>query len=121
MQIEINDDRLRQFMKELIDEALKSRLRDDQFRQLVTEIIDEALNRPRSPILVAIPQAAAMIGRGVSAIYDLMGCGKIRAVKSNGRTLIAVASLHAYVKDLPEAKIAFRPKRPPEHLRRKNN
>ena len=62
-----------------------------------------------------------MIGRGVAAIYELMGAGKIRAVKSNGRTLILVASLHAYANSLPDAKIApLRRHRLPLHLRRKN-
>jgi hypothetical protein len=119
MQIEISDDQFRKFMKELIDDALKSRLLDDRFRQHVTEIIDEALNRPRSPILVSVPQAAAMIGRGVASIYQMMGAGEIRGLKSNGRTLISVASLHAYANSLPEAKIAPQPKRLPQHLRRK--
>jgi hypothetical protein len=58
------------------------------------------------PILVSIPHAAAMIGRGVNAIYDLIGGGKIRAVKSDGRTLVVVESLHQYADGLPEAKVA---------------
>jgi hypothetical protein len=36
------------------------------------------------PILCSVPQASAMIGRGTQAIYDLIGGGKIRAVKSDG-------------------------------------
>jgi hypothetical protein len=42
-----------------------------------------------------------MIGRGVSTIYELIGSGKIRAVKSDGRTLIVVESLHKYADSLP--------------------
>ena len=42
------------------------------------------------PILCSVPQASAMIGRGTQAIYELIGSGKIRAVKSDGRTLIVV-------------------------------
>jgi hypothetical protein len=120
VQIEISDDRLRQFVKEVVVEVLRARPHDDQLRQLISEIVDQALTRPRSPILVAVPQASQMLGRGVAAIYQLMGAGKIRAVKSNGRTLIPVASLHEYVKSLPEAKIAPPRKRLPQHLRRKN-
>jgi excisionase family DNA binding protein len=71
---------------------------------------------PLPPILCSIPQAAAMIGRGVTAIYELIGDGKIRAVKSRGRTLIFVASLHAYAEGLDPAKV--RPRyRKPQRLR----
>jgi hypothetical protein len=58
------------------------------------------------PILVPVKQASAMIGRGTQAIYDLIGGGKIRAVKSDGRTLIVVESLHEYAASLPPAKVA---------------
>jgi hypothetical protein len=64
------------------------------------------------PILCSIPQASAMIGRGTQAIYDLIGGGKIRAVKSDGRTLIVVQSLHEYAASLPPAKV-----RPPRNRR----
>jgi hypothetical protein len=64
------------------------------------------------PILVSIPQASAMIGRGVGAIYGLIGDGKIRAVKSNGRTLIFVDSLHEYVDKLPKANVKPRYRKP---------
>ena len=53
-----------------------------------------------------------MIGRGTQAIYDLIGGGKIRAVKSDGRTLIVVESLREYAASLPPAKV-----RPPRHRR----
>jgi hypothetical protein len=62
-----------------------------------------------------------MIGRGTQAIYDLIGGGKIRAVKSDGRTLIVVESLHKYAKGLPEAKIAPPRKRPPQRLRKSSS
>jgi hypothetical protein len=68
------------------------------------------------PILCSIPQAATMIGRGMTAIYGLIGDGKIRAVKSNGRTLIFVDSLREYANSLPKA--AVRPRyRKPQRLR----
>jgi Helix-turn-helix domain len=69
------------------------------------------------PIAVAVPQAAQMIGRCVATIYELIGSGQIKAVKSDGRTLIIVQSLHQYINSLPEAKIAPRPRRKPQHLR----
>ncbi len=69
-----------------------------------------------SPILCSIPQASAILGRGVGAIYTLIGDGKIRAVKSNGRTLIFVDSLRKYAEDLPKANV--RPRyRKPQRLR----
>lgn len=68
------------------------------------------------PILCSIPQASAIIGRGVGAIYGLIGDGKIRAVKSNGRTLIWVDSLREYANGLPKAEV--RPRyRKPQRLR----
>jgi hypothetical protein len=67
---------------------------------------------PVPPILVSIPQASAMIGRGVGAIYGLIGEGKIRAVKSNSRTLIFVASLHEYADKLPKADVKPRYRKP---------
>jgi excisionase family DNA binding protein len=70
-----------------------------------------------NPILVSIPQASQMLGRGASTIYDLIGAGKIRAVKSDGRTLVIVQSLHEYANSLPAAKVAPPRKRKPQHLR----
>lgn len=58
-----------------------------------------------TPLLVTVPQAAAMIARGVSSIYVAIGDGKIKAVKSDRRTLVVVDSLHEYVASLPAAKI----------------
>jgi hypothetical protein len=69
------------------------------------------------PILVSIPQASAMIGRGTQAIYDLIGGGRIRAVKSDGRTLIFVDSLREYAASLPPAKVAPPRKRSPQRMR----
>ena len=64
------------------------------------------------PILCSLPPASAMIGRGTQAISDLIGGGKIRAVKSDGRTLIVVESLREYAATLPPAKV-----RPPRNRR----
>jgi hypothetical protein len=58
-----------------------------------------------APILVTIPQAAAFIGRGTRFIYEAIATAKIRAVKSDKRTLVVVESLHEYVAGLPAAKI----------------
>ena len=58
-----------------------------------------------APILCRIPQAAAMIGRGTRFIYEAIATEKIRAVKSDKRTLVVVASLREYAAGLPKAKI----------------
>jgi hypothetical protein len=73
------------------------------------------------PILVALPQAAAMIGRGLTFIYTAIGDGRLRAVKSDGRTLVVVKSLHEYAASLPPAIVKPIPKRPPLSERRKRN
>jgi len=58
-------------------------------------------------LLVRIPDAAAAIGRGVTFIYEAIADGTIKAVKSDGRTLVVASSLHEYVESLPAAKIAY--------------
>jgi hypothetical protein len=69
------------------------------------------------PLLVSIKQTRGIIARGQSAIYELIGEGKIRAVKSNGRTLIDYESLVEYKKSLKPAVIAPPRRRKPQHLR----
>jgi len=59
-----------------------------------------------TPILVTVPHACAYIGRGVAALYELIGAGKVKAKKSDGRTLITYESLVEYAKTLPDANIA---------------
>jgi hypothetical protein len=82
-------------------------------------MMNEAAVKDRwmSPILCSIPAASAMIGRGTQAIYDLIGGGKIRAVKSDGRTLIVVDSLREYAATLPAAKVKPPRNRRPLRLR----
>jgi hypothetical protein len=72
-----------------------------------------------SPILCPIPVAAGMIGRTERVIYSLIGAGKIKAVKSDGRTLVVVESLHDYAASLPPAQIAPEAKRQPARIRDK--
>jgi hypothetical protein len=70
------------------------------------------------PILVSIPQGCQMIGRGVQAMYDLISTGRVKAVKSDGRTLLVVESLREYANSLPPAIIAPPRKRLPHRLRK---
>jgi hypothetical protein len=60
---------------------------------------------PIEPILCTIPQAAQIIARGESFIYEAIATRKIRAVKSDKRTLVFVDSLREYASALPPAKI----------------
>jgi hypothetical protein len=60
------------------------------------------------PILVSIPAAAAILGRGERFIYEAIATKKIKGVKSDKRTLVVLESLKAYAAALPEAKIKAR-------------
>jgi excisionase family DNA binding protein len=57
------------------------------------------------PPFVAVKQACALGGFGRSKLYELMGLGRVRAVKLGTRTLIETATLLAYLKSLPTAQI----------------
>jgi hypothetical protein len=59
-----------------------------------------------TPILVTIKDAAHMVGRGQTWVYEAIGSGKLQAVKSDRRTLVTVTSLMAYTDSLPAAKIS---------------
>jgi hypothetical protein len=76
-------------------------------------VINRRFPPPLMPgaILCTIPQAAAVIGRGTSFIYEALGDGRIEVRKSDGRTLVLVESLRAYVASLPVAKIKPTPPR----------
>lgn len=63
---------------------------------------------PISPILCTIPDAAQIIARGQSFIYEAIAANKIKAVKSDKRTLVVVDSLREYAASLPPAKIKLR-------------
>jgi hypothetical protein len=77
-----------------------------------TELYDEL-----TPLLVTIPKAAMMIGRGVTFIYAALGEGKIKGVKSDSRTLVVFESLREYAAKLPPAKIKPIAKRAPQRKR----
>jgi hypothetical protein len=60
---------------------------------------------PGQPLLVRIPDAAHMIGRGTSFVYEALGDGRLDGVKSDNRTLVTAESLRRYAASLPAAKI----------------
>jgi hypothetical protein len=70
------------------------------------------------PLLVTIQHTSQLIDRCNATVYGLIGAGRLEAVKSDGRTLVKMDSIKAYVDDLPKATIAPRLKRTPTHLRR---
>ncbi len=57
------------------------------------------------PRVVSITEAARYIGRGRSFIYDLISSGKVRALKSSGRTLPILDDLDAYLDSCPLADV----------------
>jgi hypothetical protein len=69
------------------------------------------------PILCSVPQGCQMIGIGTQGMYDLIGAGKVKAVKRGTRTLLVVDSLRAYANNLPEAKVAPPRQRKPQRQR----
>jgi hypothetical protein len=74
-----------------------------------------------TPILVSVPHACAYIGRGIAALYELIGDGKIEAKKSDGRTLIVYQSLIDYARDLPKAVVAPPRRRKFQNMRKTAN
>jgi hypothetical protein len=57
-------------------------------------------------LLCTVQQAAGLLGRGASWVYEALGDGRLEGRKSDTRTLITLASVHAYAGSLPVAKIA---------------
>jgi hypothetical protein len=75
---------------------------------------EPAVNQtPPKPILVTVKHTSIMLSRGVQAVYDLMARKKLRAVKSDGRTLIFYDSIIEYVESLNAPDV-----RPPRSNRR---
>jgi hypothetical protein len=64
----------------------------------------EAVVTELTPLLCSIPNAARLIGRGTTFIYEEISAGRIAAVKSDKRTLVVVNSLREYAANLPAAK-----------------
>jgi hypothetical protein len=62
-------------------------------------------SRALRPRVVSIDDAAAYIGRSRAFVYDLMASGRVRAVKSDSRTLPIVEDLDSYLDSLPLADV----------------
>ena len=58
-----------------------------------------------TPISYTIDDTRGVLGIGRSRIYELIGEGKLTAVKSGSRTLVLADSVRSYVASLPAADI----------------
>jgi hypothetical protein len=67
-------------------------------------VIEKSDIAPLQPLLCSIKAGEAMIGHSRRFIVDAIARGKIKAVKSNRRTLLVVQSLKDYATSLPAAK-----------------
>lgn len=63
-------------------------------------VIEKADIAPIEPLLCSIQAGTAIIGRSERFIIDAIARGKIKAVKSDRRTLLLVQSLRDYVESL---------------------
>jgi hypothetical protein len=74
-------------------------------------VIEKANIVPIEPLLCSIQAGTAIIGRSERFIIDAIARGKLKAVKSDRRTLLVVQSLKDYVAKLPPAKGTKNPPR----------
>ena len=74
-------------------------------------VIEKADIAPLEPLLCSIQAGITIIGRSERFIIDAIATGKIKAVKSDRRTLLVVQSLRDYVASLPPAKGTRNPPR----------
>src|SRR6266699_342252 len=75
------------------------------------KVIEKADVAPIEPLLCSIEAGTAIIGRSERFIIDAIARGKLRAVKSDRRTLLVVQSLKDYVDKLEAAKGTPNPSR----------
>ena len=74
-------------------------------------VIEKADIAPLEPLLCSIAAGTAIIARSEKFIIDAIAQGKIKAVKSDRRTLLVVQSLKDYAASLPAAKGTPLPRR----------
>jgi len=68
------------------------------------KVIEKADIAPIQPLLCSIEAGTVIVSRSKRFLIDAIARGLVRAVKSDRRTLLVVASLHEYVASLPPAK-----------------
>ena len=64
------------------------------------------------PLAFTIADASKVSGLGRTSIYELIGAGKLRAIKAGNRTLIPADALRAFIASLPSAQITTGQRRP---------
>jgi hypothetical protein len=74
-------------------------------------VIEKADIAVLEPLLCSIQAGTAIIGRSKRFIIDAIARGKLKAVKSDRRTLLVVESLKDYVASLPPATGTINPRR----------
>lgn len=55
------------------------------------------------PLNVTVDDTGVLLGIRKTTVYELLGKGKLEAVKCGRRTLVRVASIEAYSASLPKA------------------
>jgi hypothetical protein len=78
-------------------------------------VVEKADIAPIEPLLCSIQAGTAIIGRSERFIIDAIARGKIKAVKSDRRTLLVVQSLKDYVAMLIAKHPAKGTKNPPRN------
>jgi hypothetical protein len=74
-------------------------------------VIEKADIAPLEPLLCSIKAGISILGRSERFIIDAIARGKLKAVKSDRRTLLVVQSLKDYAASLPPAKGTKNPSR----------
>lgn len=65
---------------------------------LLAAVRDEAATREAAPDrLLGIPEAAAMLSLGRSAVYDQIAAGRLHSVKVGRRRLVPAGAIAAYI------------------------
>lgn len=55
---------------------------------------------------LSIRETSEIYGLGRTAIYELIGCKALKAIKAGSKTLISTETIEAYMASLPAAKVA---------------
>jgi hypothetical protein len=83
----------------------------------MSHVIEKADIAPLEPLLCSVKTGVILLGRSQRWIYHAIATGEIKAVKSNGRTLLVVKSLKDYAAGLPAAKGSLNRRCDPTQLR----
>jgi excisionase family DNA binding protein len=68
-----------------------------------THAMTRTMRPPAPPLLCRVEEAAEALRLSRTAIYELIGSGRLRTVKAGSRRLVPVAALAEYVASLERA------------------